>query len=55
MEKASMGRRPNERPAGKAKPNVCALSDGEAGAYCTVGLVTYQDGLESKKFLAKCF
>ena len=23
----------------QAKPNVCALSDGVAGAYCTVGLV----------------
>ena len=26
-------------PAGEAKPDVCALSDGEAGAYCPVGLV----------------
>jgi hypothetical protein len=39
MGKALLGRRPNERPAGEAKPNVCAISDGEAGAYCTVGLV----------------
>ena len=39
MGKASLGRRPNERPAGEAKPDVCAISDGEAGAYCTVGLV----------------
>ena len=29
-------------PAGKAKPDVCALSDGEAGAYCTVELVFYE-------------
>jgi hypothetical protein len=34
-----LGRRPNERPAGEAKPDVRAISDGEAGAYCTVGLV----------------
>ena len=26
-------------PAGEAKPEVCALNDGEAGAYCKVGLV----------------
>ena len=39
MGKASLGKRPNERPAGEAKPNVCAISDGEAGAYCTVRLV----------------
>ena len=26
-------------PAGEAKPDVCVISDGEAGAYCTVGLV----------------
>ena len=39
MGQALLGRRPNERPAGEAKPNVCAVSDGEAGAYCTVGLV----------------
>jgi hypothetical protein len=34
--------RPVSRPkacTGKAKPDVCALSDGEAGDYCTVGLV----------------
>ena len=24
-----------------AKPNVCAVSDGEARAYCTVGLVLF--------------
>ena len=35
----SSGQRPDERPAGEAKPNVCAISDGKAGAYCTVGLV----------------
>ena len=39
MGKASSGWRPDERPAGEAKPDVCAVSDGEAGAYCTVGLV----------------
>ena len=39
MGKSSSGRRPDERPAGKAKPDVCAVSDGKAGAYCTVGLV----------------
>ena len=26
-------------PAGEAKPNVCAFSDGLAGAYCEVRLV----------------
>ena len=26
-------------PAGEAKPDVCVISDVEAGAYCTVGLV----------------
>jgi hypothetical protein len=26
-------------PAGEAKPDVCVISDGEAGAYYTVGLV----------------
>ena len=31
-------------PAGEAKPDVCALSDCEAGAYCTVGLVKLQLG-----------
>jgi hypothetical protein len=29
------------KPAGEAKLNVCVISDGEAGAYCTVGLVKY--------------
>ena len=29
-------------PAGEAKPNFCVISDGEAWAYCTVGLVFYQ-------------
>ena len=33
------GRRPVSGPAGEAKPDVCAFSDGEAGAYCTVGPV----------------
>ena len=28
-----------QRPACEAKPDFCALSDSEAGAYCTVGLV----------------
>ena len=31
--------RPDERPAGEAKPNVCAISDAEAEAYCAVGFV----------------
>ena len=33
--------RPKARwePAGEAKPDVCVISDGEDGAYCTVGLV----------------
>ena len=35
MGKASSGRRPDERPAGEAKPSVRAVSDGEAGAYCS--------------------
>jgi hypothetical protein len=26
-------------PAGEAKSDVCVISDGEVGAYCTVGLV----------------
>jgi hypothetical protein len=30
-----------ERPASEAMPNVCAVSDGKAGAYCTVGLVKF--------------
>ena len=34
-----LGRRPNERPAGEAMPNIREISDGEAGAYCTVALV----------------
>ena len=44
---------PNERPAGEAKPDVRAISDGEAGAYCTVGLViingVIHEVLQSKK------
>ena len=34
-------------PAGEAKPHVCVISDGEAGAYCTVGLVIYVNGQTS--------
>ena len=37
MKRALSGRWLDERPAGEA--NVRAVSDGEAGAYCTVGLV----------------
>ena len=33
------GPKARREPAGEAKPNVCVISDGEAGAYCTVGLV----------------
>jgi hypothetical protein len=33
--------RPDERPVCKAKPNVYAISDGKAGAYCTVGIVLH--------------
>ena len=29
----------SREPAGEAKPDFCVISDGEAGAYCTVGLV----------------
>ena len=39
MKRALSGRRLDERPAGEAKPNVGAVSDGKAGPYCTVGLV----------------
>ena len=46
------GRRPvsgpkAQKPAGEAKPDVCALSDGEAGAYCTVGLVFMRHALDN--------
>ena len=34
------GPKARREPAGEAKPNVCVISDGEAGAYCTVGLVS---------------
>ena len=34
------GPKARREPAGEAKPDVCVISDGEAGAYCTVGLVT---------------
>ena len=30
------------RASQQAKPDVCVISDGEAGAYCTVGLVSYK-------------
>ena len=33
------GPKARREPAGEAKPDVRAISDGEAGAYCTVGLV----------------
>ena len=33
-------RHQRKEPAGEAKPDVRAISDGEAGAYCTVGLVS---------------
>ena len=33
------GPKNRREPAGEAKPDVCVISDGEAGAYCTVGLV----------------
>ena len=33
------GPKARREPAGEAKPDVCVISDGEAGAYCTVGLV----------------
>jgi hypothetical protein len=32
-------RHSRKMPAGDAKPDVRAISDSEAGAYCTVGLV----------------
>ena len=32
------GPKARREPAGEAKPDVCEISDGEAGAYCTVGL-----------------
>ena len=33
------GPKARREPAGEAKPDVCVISDGEVGAYCTVGLV----------------
>ena len=33
------GPKARREPAGEAKTDVCVISDGEAGAYCTVGLV----------------
>ena len=36
------GRKARREPADEAKPNVCVISDGEAGAYCTVGLVFFK-------------
>ena len=29
---------PGKRPASEVKPNICVISDSEAGAYCTVVL-----------------
>ena len=36
------GPKARREPAGEAKPNVCLISYGEAGAYCTVGLVEFK-------------
>ena len=36
------GPKARREPAGEAKPDVCVISDGEAGTYCTVGLVTLE-------------
>ena len=33
------GPKARREPAGEAKPDACVISDGEAGAFCTVGLV----------------
>ena len=33
------GPKARREAGGEAKPDVCVISDGEAGAYCTVGLV----------------
>ena len=33
------GPKARREPAGEAKPDVCVISDGVAGAFCTVGLV----------------
>ena len=33
------GPKARREPAGEAKPDVCVISESEAGAYCTVGLV----------------
>ena len=35
------GPKVRREPAGEAKPDVCVICDGEAGAYCTVGLVHF--------------
>ena len=36
------GPKARQEPAGEAKPDVCVISDGEAGAYCTVGLALFK-------------
>ena len=36
------GPKAQREPAGEAKPDVCLISDGEARAYCTVGLVSFE-------------
>ena len=38
------GLKVQREPAGEAKPDVCVISDGKAGAYCTVGLVLLGGG-----------
>ena len=43
------GPKARREPAGEAKPDVCVISDGEAGAYCTVGLVLIYKAFKSLK------
>ena len=44
------GPKARREPAGEAKPDVCVISDGEAGAYCTVGLVVLGVGPDLQCF-----
>ena len=39
LKELNNGKPASQEPAGEAKPDVCVISDGEARAYCTVGLV----------------
>ena len=54
------GPKARREPAGEAKPDVCVISDGKAGAYYTVGLVfliftDFYLGLQKFKLTEKSF